>query len=325
MVDRTDRHFRTLARTIAPGVRLYTEMAVAWSARSKLGRWHAPPRTAVQLAGGEAAVMLQAARYAEDLGYEEINLNCGCPSAAAKAGGYGAWLMRRPDAVAELVAAIGAGVAVPISVKCRLSTHPTQPLAVQIAELDRFVATVASAGCRHFIVHARAAHLGGIAGRARSCRDNRRVPPLCHEAVAGLARRHRALAIALNGGIDSVAAARWHLARAPLASVMIGRAAYDRPLMLAPLAAGRPDMASLAAVVDVMASYIDAQRREGVRAWAVVRHMLGLGRGQPGAKQLRTAWGGLGKSAGADGTAVWACFNRWRAAHESGTSCPPAA
>jgi len=304
MIDRTDQHFRALVRIVAPRVRLYSEMAVATGSLHRLVRGEGPAQVAAQLAGTEPAAVVAAARVAADRGFDEINLNCGCPGPAALAGGYGAAAMRSPEAVADVVAALTSALALPVSVKCRISIHPERDQDDQLAELNAFVERVKAAGCRHFIVHARAAHLHGLSPRA-----NRSVPPLSPHLVYAIADAHPSCRVEINGGVQTLAEGRAHRECSAVAAVMIGRAAYDDPLMLAGVdTPGRPRRAVLEETVEAMARYIDAQRDHGVAPWAVIRHMLGLPRGLPGGKRARQRLGALCHDASASGQAMAAAF-----------------
>jgi len=317
MMERTDVHFRTLMQHVAPGVRLYTEMAVASGELRELERSEGPCPEAAQLAGADPAVVAAAAQRAERRGFSQVDLNCGCPGAPATAGGWGAAAMAFPERVAAIVAAVVDAVAVPISVKCRLSVRPRAEPAAQFEDLRTFVDAIAAAGCRHVTVHARAAHLDGL-----STRDNRCVPPLRHELVHRLAAERPELTVELNGGITTATQARAHLGA--IAGVMIGRAAYDDPFLLAELAHGRrPDLAT---AVDAMADHLDAQRRRGTPPGLILRHLMPLTRGRPGGKAARIALSSLRTDPAANGDAVRRAFAQLtEAERESGTSCPPAA
>lgn len=317
MMERTDVHFRTLMQHVAPGVRLYTEMAVASGALSELQPSEGPCPEAAQLAGAEPRIVVDAAKEAERRGFSQIDLNVGCPGAAASAGGWGAAAMAHPERVEAIVAALVDAVSVPVSVKCRLSIRPRAEPEAQYDDLLGFVDTVAAAGCRHVIVHARAAHLDGLSPRA-----NRSVPPLRHALVHRLAAERPALCIEINGGITTADQARAHLPHT--AGVMIGRAAYDDPFLLAELAHGhRP---ALAPIVDAMAAHLDSERRRGTPPWAVLRHLMSLTRGRPGGKATRIALASLRTDPTADGRAVRHAFAPLTAtARGTDTSCPPAA
>lgn len=320
MMERTDVHFRTLMQHVAPGVRLYTEMAVASGALSELQPSEGPCPEAAQLAGADPAIVVNAARQAQRRGFSQIDLNVGCPGAAASAGGWGAAAMAHPERVRAIVEALVEAVSVPVSVKCRLSIRPHAERQAQYDDLLGFVDTVAAAGCRHVIVHARAAHLDGLSPRA-----NRAVPPLRHALVHRLAVERPDLRIEINGGITTADQARAHLPHT--AGVMIGRAAYDDPLLLAELAHGRRP--ALAPIVDAMAAHLDSERRRGTPSWAVIRHLMSLTRGRPGGKATRIALASLRTDPTADGRALRQAFASLTAltaaARGTDTSCPPAA
>ena len=316
MMERTDVHFRTLMQHVAPGVRLYTEMAVASGALSELQPSKGPCPEAAQLAGADPGVVVQAARQAERRGFSQIDLNVGCPGAAASAGGWGAAAMAHPERVRAIVAALVDAVSVPVSVKCRLSIRPRAEPEAQYDDLLGFVDAIAAAGCRHVIVHARAAHLHGLSPRA-----NRSVPPLRHALVHRLATERPDVRVEINGGITTAEQARAHLPHT--AGVMIGRAAYDDPFLLAELVHGhRP---ALSGIVEAMASYVDAERRRGTPPWAVLRHLMSLTRGRPGGKASRIALAGLRTDPTADGRAVRQAFAPLTAAAKNASSHPPAA
>ena len=227
MMEWTDRHCRYFLRLISRRAFLYTEMvtadAVLYGNRERvLGFSPEEHPVGLQLGGSDAGKLAEAARIGADYGYDEINLNIGCPSDRVQSGRFGACLMAEPDLVAECVAAMGEASALPVTVKCRIGIDD------QDAEesLDRFIDHVAEAGCRTFIVHARKAWLKGL-----SPKENRDVPPLDYERVLRLKQRRPDLEIVLNGGIESFASAQSHLPQVD--GVMLGRAAYADPYLLA--------------------------------------------------------------------------------------------
>jgi tRNA-dihydrouridine synthase A len=289
MMQRTDRHFRYMLRLLAPDVRLYTEMitaqALAHGAPERLLAFDpAEHPVALQLGGSDPDLLAQAARLGADAGYDEINLNIGCPSDRVSSGEFGACLMAKPDRVAECVAAMNAVVAVPVSVKIRCGIDDQDSYEF----VENFIATVASADCRYFIVHARKAILSGL-----SPKENRNIPPLRYPLVYRLAATFPKLRMSINGGIRTVAAASEHLEHVD--GVMIGRQAYSEPFFMARLQqavlspeAGRAsELPARADVVRAMAEYADAQLGQGVRLHQITRHMLGLYAGQPGARHWR--------------------------------------
>ena len=283
MMDWTDRHCRVFHRLLAPHARLYTEMvhanAVVLGDRERLlGFDPVEHPLALQLGGSEPAVLAQAARIGQDWGYDEVNLNCGCPSDRVQAGRFGACLMREPALVAECVAAMVAAVDIPVTVKCRLGVDDDH----QYARFLAFVDTVAAAGCRTFVVHARNAWLQGL-----SPKENREVPPLRYDWAWQLKRERPGLEILVNGGIATVEQAQAQLAHSD--GVMIGRVAYHDPYEL-----HRMDVALFGGVLRERAEllralqpYIQAQLERGLALKHISRHVLGLFHGQPGGRAFR--------------------------------------
>ena len=284
MMDWTDRHCRYLHRLLAPGALLYTEMVHTGAVlhgdlERHLGFAPAEHPLALQLGGSEPAELQRAARIGAELGYDEINLNCGCPSDRVQRGRFGACLMAEPERVAECVAAMAAAVQVPVTVKCRIGIDDSE----EHEFLDRFVATVAAAGCGTFVVHARKAWLRGL-----SPKENREIPPLRYEVVHRLKRDHPGLRIVLNGGLRSPAAAREALQSVD--GVMIGREAYENPWSLTRLHAaltGVEHHLTRLDVVEAMAAYAAVQLARDVPLRSITRHMLGLFNGLPGARAWR--------------------------------------
>ncbi len=285
MMDWTDRHCRFFHRLMTRRARLYTEMvtadAVVFGPRERLiGFDPLEHPLALQLGGSDPARLAEAARIGADFGYDEINLNCGCPSDRVQSGRFGACLMREPDVVADCVAAMGAAVAIPVTVKCRIGVDEQEPREA----LFRLVDVVKAAGAAAVIVHARKAWLEGL-----SPKDNRDIPPLDYPLVYELKKAHPDLPIAINGGIADLAAGKAHLAHVD--GVMFGRAAYQSPELLLgvdPLLFG--EAAPFAEAFDVVEAYIPAIERalaRGVRLHDMTRHMLGLFAGRPGARAYR--------------------------------------
>ncbi len=286
MMDWTDRHCRAFHRVLTNEALLYTEMvtsaAIIHGDRARLLA-HDPEaegRVAVQLGGSDPAELAEAARIAESFGYVEINLNCGCPSDRVQSGRFGACLMTEPETVARCVAAMRRAVSIPVTVKHRLGVDHQDTE----GSLSRFIATVSGAGCKTFIVHARKAWLEGL-----SPKQNREVPPLDHARVHRLKTEYPELSIHLNGGLASLEEARAHLP--PLDGVMLGRAAYERPWLLAgvdPAFAGRPaPVAARDEALDRFAPYIERELARGVFLSRIARHMLGLYHGEPGGRLFR--------------------------------------
>ena len=285
MMDWTDRHCRYFHRLLAPTARLYTEMvttgAVIHGDREHLlGFDPAEHPVALQLGGSEPDELAAAARIGAEWGYDEINLNCGCPSDRVQKGRFGACLMLEPERVRDGLAAMREAVDVPVTVKSRIGVddHDSE------AFLHRFVEIVAGSGVETFILHARKAWLSGL-----SPKQNREVPPLDYGRVARLKQAFPGLRIVLNGGLVEPRACREALAC--FDGVMLGRAAYQNPWILAELqealAPGRSP-ADRAEVVERMIDYAERMQSDrGVRLQAIGRHMLGLFHGQPGARGWR--------------------------------------
>ncbi len=285
MMDWTDRHERYFLRLISRHARLYTEMvtadAVIHGDRDHLiGCSPQESPVALQLGGSEPAKLAQAARIGAEFGYDEINLNVGCPSDRVQSGRFGACLMKTPALVADCVSAMRAAVSLPVTVKCRLGVDEAD----SYEHLLGFVDTVAAAGCGVFIVHARKAWLSGL-----SPKQNREIPPLHYDRVHRLKAERPELTVVINGGLDSVAAAAPQLAGVD--GVMLGRAAYKDPWVLA---AVDPQLFASAApsptrdsVVERLLPYIAEQERQGVPVHRISRHILGLYNGCPGARNWR--------------------------------------
>jgi tRNA-dihydrouridine synthase A len=302
MMDWTDRHCRVFHRLLAPHARLYTEMvhanAVVLGDRSRLlGFDPVEHPLALQLGGSEPEVLAQAARIGAEWGYDEINLNCGCPSDRVQAGRFGACLMKEPALVAEGVAAMAAAVRVPVTVKCRLGVDDEH-------DYDRFrafVDTVAAAGCATFVVHARNAWLQGL-----SPKENREIPPLRYEWAWRLKRERPDLQVTVNGGIAAQEQARAQLGQVD--GIMLGRAAYHDPYLLhaldVALYGGEPrDRAGL---LRALRPYVEVQLGQGAALKHITRHVLGLFHGQPGGRAFRQV---LSEGAHRDG-ADWSLVER---------------
>lgn len=284
MMDWTDRHCRYLHRQMSRQTLLYTEMvtaaAVIHGPRERLlGYDPAEHPVALQLGGSDAAQLAEATRIAADYGYDEINLNVGCPSDRVQSGCFGAVLMERPALVAECVAAMIAASPVEVTVKCRIGVDDQLPETV----LPDFLDTVAQAGVRRFTIHARKAWLQGL-----SPKENREIPPLDYPLVHAMKRAFPQLHLSINGGIASLADAKAHLA-AGMDGVMIGRAAYHTPSDIL-LGADQEIFGDTTApgsaqeVVHAMLPYIEAHLSGGGRLNQITRHMLGLFAGRPGAR-----------------------------------------
>jgi tRNA-dihydrouridine synthase A len=285
MMEWTDRHCRFFHRLMTRRARLYTEMlttgAVLHGDRARLlGHDPFERPLALQLGGSEPAALAACARIAADLGYDEVNLNVGCPSDRVQEGRFGACLMAEPGRVADGVAAMKAAVAVPVTVKCRIGIDEQDPE----ESLDRFADVVAAAGADALIVHARKAWLDGL-----SPRDNRDIPPLDHGRVHRLKKRFPHVPVVINGGIRDLDDAALHLDR--MDGVMLGRAAYERPgllLQVDPRLFGESaPFADARAAVEALMPYIERALKNGARLHDVTRHLLGLFRGEPGARAFR--------------------------------------
>jgi tRNA-dihydrouridine synthase A len=294
MMDRTDRHLRYLLRLLAPHARLYTEMITARALlhghADKLLRFDAAEHpVALQLGGAEPGELAAAARLGEAAGYDEINLNVGCPSDRVQAGCFGAALMLERERVAECVRAMRAAVAVPVTVKTRLGVdeHDSYEFARD------FVSEVAAAGCTTFVVHARKAWLKGL-----SPRENREIPPLDYGRVHRLKREFPALRIVINGGLVTLADSIAQLEHVD--GVMIGRAAYQDSWLLARLdahLAGRAP-ASEHEVLDAFERYVAREVEGGTPLRAMTRHLLGMRSGRAGGRHWRRRLGELNDGRG---------------------------
>jgi tRNA-dihydrouridine synthase A len=286
MMDCTDRHCRRLVREITRRTRLYTEMitaaAIKHGDRDRLLRFSPEEHpVALQLGGADPDDMALAAACGAEAGYDEININVGCPSDRVQAGRFGACLMAEPDTVAACVAAMQRASGLPVTVKTRIGIDDRD----RYEDLRAFVEPVAEAGCTVFIIHARKAWLTGL-----SPKQNRQIPPLRHEVVYRLKADYPALTVVINGGLMGLDAASEALARVD--GAMIGRAAYADPFILADAdrrifgeTASRPK--SRHQVVQGLLPYIDAEMAAGTRLSAITRHMLSLFQGIPGAKAWR--------------------------------------
>jgi tRNA-dihydrouridine synthase A len=285
MMDGTDRHDRYFLRLISRHAWLYSEMVTADAVlhgdrRRLIGFDSAEHPVALQLGGSDPAKLAEAAAIGAAEGYDEINLNVGCPSDRVQDGRFGACLMAEPATVAACIAAMRAAVVVPVTVKCRIGIDDADGY----DDLRRFVEPVAAAGCATFVVHARKAVLSGL-----SPKQNREVPPLHYEYVHRLKAEMPALEIILNGGLtdlDMAAAQLDHVDGA-----MLGRAAYHNPYLLVGVDArfygDNSERPSRAEVAQAMAGYVERQLAAGVRLTTITRHLMGLYQGQPGARAWR--------------------------------------
>ena len=302
MMDWTDRHDRFFLRLISRHALLYTEMvttgAVLHGDRQRLLRFDgAEHPVACQLGGSEADDLARAAEIVAGFGYDEVNLNCGCPSDRVQKGRFGACLMAEPETVAAGVKAMIAATSLPVTVKSRIGVDEME----DYADLKRFIETVADAGCRSFIVHARKAWLKGL-----SPKENREIPPLRYELVYRLKQELPELTIVLNGGVTTLDQAAAHLAHVD--GVMIGRAAYQEPYMLADadrrfFAASAP-APSRQQVLEAFIPYVERELAEGTPLAHMTRHILGLYNGLPGARAFRRHLSENAHRAGADASLI---------------------
>ncbi len=289
MLDWTDRHCRYLHRQLSHHALLYTEMvttgALLHGDVARHLRFDAAEHpVALQLGGSEPQDLAHCARLGQQWGYDEINLNCGCPSERVQRGAFGACLMNEPQLVADCVKAMVDAVSVPVTVKHRIGIDQREDYGF----VRDFVGTVAEAGCRVFIVHARNAWLKGL-----SPKENREIPPLRYAVAAQLKRDFPHLTIAINGGFQTDAAVQEQLA--VLDGVMVGREAYHNPWWLArwdTLHLGGVDRAlTREGIEEAMVDYMEREARSHGTPWyAIARHMLGLRNGLPGARRWRQVW-----------------------------------
>jgi tRNA-dihydrouridine synthase A len=299
MMDWTDRHCRVFHRLMTRRAMLYTEMvtapAIVHGPKARLLDYSPVEHpVALQLGGADPCELAEATRIANAWAYDEINLNCGCPSDRVQSGCFGAVLMERPDLVADCVRAMQGETDVPVTVKCRIGVDEQEPEEV----LPRFIETIARAGVAHVIIHARKAWLQGL-----SPKENREIPPLDHDLVIRMKQRFPDLTICINGGITSLAQARAFL-DAGLDGVMIGRAAYHDPasvLIGADALWGEDFAPDPVSVADAMRPYIADHLAQGGRLHQITRHMLGLFTGRPGARGWRRV---LSERASRDGAGL---------------------
>ena len=328
MMDWTDSHCRVFHRLLAPHARLYSEMvhanAVIHGCETPQGRARllaldpVEHPVALQLGGSEPALLARAARIGADAGFDEINLNCGCPSERVQAGRFGACLMREPALVADSVAAMieacaqsGRGVDTPVTVKCRLGVDDDH----DYGQFRAFIDTIADAGCRLFVIHARNAWLKGL-----SPKENREVPPLRYDWAWRLKRERPDLEIIVNGGIATFDEAGAHLQHAD--GAMLGRAAYHDPYLL-----HRLDVAwfggqlhSRGVLLRALRPYVEAQLARGVFLKHITRHLLGLFHGQPGGRAFRQVLSEGAHQPGADWSLVERALEPTELAHSAGRS-----
>jgi tRNA-dihydrouridine synthase A len=298
MMDWTDRHCRFFHRLLTRHTVMYTEMvttgAVIHGDRARLlGFDRAEHPVALQLGGCDPRALAECARIGEDFGYDEINLNVGCPSDRVQEGRFGACLMAEPALVADCVAAMKQAVRVPVTVKCRIGIDDQDP---EVA-LEAITQAVKAAGVDALIVHARKAWLKGL-----SPRENRDVPPLDYGRVYRLKAAHPDLPIVINGGVTTIEAAREHLAHVD--GVMMGRAAYQEPWLLLqvdPMLFGSvPPAGSADTALEALVPYIEREMAQGVRLHSITRHLHGIFHAVRGARAFRRHLATEGVKPGAD-------------------------
>ena len=313
MMDWTDRHCRYFHRLLSSKAQLYTEMitdqAILHGDKSRLLDYSAEEHPiAIQLGGSDPSSMAQAAKVVNEWGYDEININVGCPSDRVQSGRFGACLMQTPEIVAACVDAMGAVVDVPVTVKSRIGVDDME----EFDELVNFIDTVSAAGCDTFIIHARKAWLQGL-----SPKENRSVPPLNYDWVYQIKSLYPQFNIGINGGIMDVNSARTHLLQVD--SVMLGRAAYHQPYLLSEvdekIYQQKTDPLSREQVLWAFIDYMKAQMAQSVPVRAMTRHLLGLYHGQPNAKVFRRLLSG--KVVGLAQLYEWLDFQEQQANGES--------
>lgn len=289
MIDWTDRHCRYFHRQLSPNALVYTEMittgAIIHGDLEKLLGFHGNEHPiALQLGGSEPEDLAKSAKIGMDWGYDEINLNCGCPSERVQKGSFGACLMREPDLVADCIKAMQDAVSVPVTVKCRIGIDDSEDYPF----LEAFVEKIDATGCSKFIIHARKAWLKGL-----SPKENREIPPLRYDIAALLKKNHPDLTIILNGGVNSLEMIDGLMP--DFDGVMIGREAYQNPWYLAELEHkffGTP-LPDRFEIIEIMSDYIEERRQiAGMPIHSTTRHMLGLFNGLRGAKKWRQTLGG---------------------------------
>ena len=313
MMGWTDRHARYFLRLISKHTLLYTEMVNTGAMlhnKQKVGEqqrflaFHAAEHPlALQLGGSDPAALAQCALLAEDAGFDEVNLNVGCPSDRVKSGNFGACLMAQPELVADSVSAMMAKVSIPVTVKCRIGIDDMEGY----QPLENFIDVVAQGGCDTFIVHARKAWLKGL-----SPKQNREIPPLKYDYVHRLKSEKPGLTVVINGGIKSIETAQQQLEHVD--GVMIGREAYYNPYILASVdqdvyqdAGAKPKTRE--EIVYQMCDYIDSELSNGVNLHSITRHLLGLYLGCRGAKAWRRHLSEKAHTTDADSTVLIAALN----------------
>lgn len=305
MLDWTDRHCRYFYRLMSEKTVLYTEMVTTGAILHGRGDYLAFNQEehplVLQLGGSDVNAMTECAKIAEQRGYDEVNINVGCPSDRVQNGRFGACLMAEPELVAQCVSDMQAAVDIPITVKSRIGIDDQDSYEF----LHTFIEQVSQAGCQHFIIHARKAWLSGL-----SPKQNREIPPLDYQRVYQIKQDFPDCDISINGGIKSLAEANEHLAH--IDGVMIGREIYNSPYLLADAdqqVYGEDKLVvSREQVIEQMAEYVDKHVANGGRAWHVLRHMLGLCNGLVGARQFRRHLSECAGKADANGSVLLDAF-----------------
>ena len=285
MMDRTDRHCRYFHRLLTGKSLLYTEMLhsnaiIKGNTNKLLSYSHEEHPLAIQLGGSDPESLAEASVISEEFGYKEINLNVGCPSSKVQKGRFGAILMKEPELVAKCISNMKKSVNIPVTVKCRIGVDDMD----QDAQLDRFIEQVSFEGCNTFIIHARKAWLKGL-----SPKDNREIPPLNYERVYKLKNKFHHLNIVINGGIKTVEESLEHLNHVD--GVMVGREAYDNPLMLnsidKEIYKETENSLTRTEILIKLLPYIQSEVNKGTKITHITRHIMGLFRGFHGAKDIR--------------------------------------
>lgn len=302
MMDWTDRHYRYFLRLISPHARLYTEMVTVGAllhgdAERFLRFDKSEHPVALQLGGSDADDLAKCSEMGQSAGYDEINLNCGCPSDRVQSGRFGACLMREPDHVADCIAEMQKAVDIPVTVKCRIGVDDQDDQQA----LDEFVGKIADKGCKTFIIHARKAWLKGL-----SPKENRDIPPLDYDRVAAVKDKFPELDIIINGGIKTVDETRDQLRKVD--GVMIGREAYSNPYIFAEIERkifGNHDILGREKIAKAMIGYARQQAEQhDTPIKSITRHIIGLYHHQPGAKVWRRSLSTLPYQDGADADVI---------------------
>ena len=307
MLDWTDKHSRYFYRLMSQHTVLYTEMVTTGAILRGKGDYlsynEAEHPLVLQLGGSDVKAMTECAKIAEQYGYDEVNINVGCPSDRVQNGRFGACLMAEPSLVAECVDKMQAATNIPVTVKSRIGIDDLDSYEF----LHTFIEQVAQAGCQHFIIHARKAWLTGL-----SPKQNRDVPPLDYKRFYKIKNAFNNLNISINGGIKTFTEANFHLQH--IDGVMIGREIYNSPYMLADadsdIYQSNVEKISRTEVIELMIPYIDNTIKDGGRAWHILRHMLGLCNGLVGARKFRQHLSECAGKDGADGQVLLDAFNK---------------